>query len=51
LFTLHVTRRGRKGRHVVLFRMEDMKNNVIEVLRILHDAMDFARHLPLPDAE
>jgi len=46
LFTLHVARRGHKGRHVVLFRIENAKNNVIEVLRILHDSMDFARHLP-----
>jgi toxin ParE1/3/4 len=31
-----------KPRHLVLFRT---KNNVIEVARLLHDAMDFAQHV------
>jgi len=30
-----------KPRHLVLFRV---KRNVIEVARLLHDAMDFAQH-------
>lgn len=47
LFTLHVARSGRRGRHFVLFRAEaDSVNRQIEVLRILHDSMDLARHVP-----
>lgn len=47
LFTLHVARRGRKGRHFVMFRIgHDQGHEVIEVLRLLHDAMDLVRHLP-----
>jgi len=41
--TLHV---GRGGRHVVLFRVSSERNRTIDVLRILHDAMDLARHVP-----
>jgi len=55
LVTLHVARKGKKGRslgrHLVLFRVGlDQKQQAIEVLRILHDAMDLQRHLP-PDDE
>jgi len=40
-------RQGRKGRHIVLFRVgPDQDREAIEVLRILHDAMDLQRHLP-----
>lgn len=47
LFTLHVARRGRKGRHFVICRIGDAQGSeVIEVLRLLHDAMDLPRHLP-----
>ncbi|MFM9968186.1 MAG: type II toxin-antitoxin system RelE/ParE family toxin [Burkholderiales bacterium] len=50
LFTLHVARKGRKGRHFVMFRVaSDPDQNVIEILRILHDAMDLPRHLPPAD--
>lgn len=50
LFTLHVAREGRKGRHFVLFRvMRDQGENTIEVLRLLHDAMDLPRHVPPVD--
>lgn len=42
--TLHVARQGRKGRHLLVFRVYD-QDYVIEVLRILHDSMDLARHL------
>jgi toxin ParE1/3/4 len=49
LFTLHVARNRRRGRHIVLFRVEEKpEQSVIVVLRVLHDAMDPARHLP-PD--
>ena len=42
--SLHVERKGRKGRHLVVFRTHD-EAKIIEVLRILHDSMDLARHL------
>ena len=42
--TLHVARHGRKGRHQLVFRAHDMAN-LIEILRVLHDSMDLARHL------
>jgi toxin ParE1/3/4 len=38
-----VAREGRRGRHFVLFRAGP--EQTIEVLRILHDAMDLSRHL------
>lgn len=43
--TLHIARKGRKGRHILLFRQNN-DAKVIEVLRILHESMDLARHLP-----
>ena len=47
LFTLHVARKGRRGRHFVLFRADaDPARREIDVLRILHDSMDLARHVP-----
>lgn len=46
LRALHVARGGRKGRHLVIFReLPAEEAAVIEVLRILHDAMDLPRHL------
>ena len=45
LFSLHVARKGRKGRHFVIFRIaRDGPGDVIEVLRLLHDSMDLQRH-------
>jgi len=51
LFTLHVARHGRKGRHFLLFCVghDDAGREVMEVLRVLHDAMDLPRHLPPVD--
>jgi toxin ParE1/3/4 len=47
LFTLHVARNGRRGRHFVLFRVDtDPVHRQIDVLRILHDSMDLTRHVP-----
>ena len=40
---LHVSRRGRHGRHFVVFRPSGKRR--IDVLRILHDSMDLARHM------
>jgi toxin ParE1/3/4 len=42
--TIHVARRGRKGRHFVAFSASE--GNIINVLRLLHDSMDLAKHLP-----
>ena len=39
---LHVARQGRTGRHLVVFR--EAQNQCIDVLRLLHDSMDLARH-------
>lgn len=47
VFTLHAARSGRKARHLVVCRIEsDGVGKIIQVLRILHDAMDVQRHLP-----
>ena len=46
LLTLHVARHGRKGSHFVMFRVADEPGRVLEVLRLLHETMDFPRHLP-----
>jgi toxin ParE1/3/4 len=46
MFTLHVARGGQRGRHLVLFGTTLGKHERhIEVLRILHDAMDLSRHV------
>jgi toxin ParE1/3/4 len=45
--TLHVARHGRKGRHFVMFRVgRHQDQDVIDVLRVLHDTMDLQRHMP-----
>lgn len=45
--TLHVARKGRKGRHFILFRVsQGGGQNFIDVLRLLHDSMELTRHLP-----
>ena len=44
LYSLHVTRQGRRGRHFVMFRIA-ASGDAIDVLRILHDSMDLPRHL------
>ena len=41
--TFHVARHGRKGRHFVVFKVAPQQT--IEVLRLLHDSMDLARHV------
>jgi toxin ParE1/3/4 len=47
VFMLHVARAGHMGRHFVLFRIGPGKHQRhIEVLRLLHDAMDLTRHVP-----
>jgi toxin ParE1/3/4 len=41
--TLHVARLGKNGRHFVVFRQTEDRG--IDVLRLLHDGMDLARHI------
>jgi toxin ParE1/3/4 len=41
--TLHVARQGRNGRHFLVFRVAG--DQCIDVLRLLHDSMDLARHI------
>jgi toxin ParE1/3/4 len=43
LRSLHVSRKGNRGRHIVFYR--ETKNNIIEVIRILHDAMDLESNI------
>jgi toxin ParE1/3/4 len=45
--TLHVARLGRKGRHLVVFRVSTAQ--AIDVLRLLHDSMDLSRHVSATD--
>jgi len=44
LKTLHVARKGKRGRHFIVF--DDSVDGQIQVLRILHDAMDIQSHVP-----
>lgn len=43
LRSYHVGRRGRPARHVVFYIVDGGK---VQIARVLHDAMDFAQHLP-----
>jgi toxin ParE1/3/4 len=45
IFTLHIARNRRKGRHFIVCRVHE-NDQRIEVLRILHDSMDLVRHIP-----
>ncbi len=40
--TLHVQRKGNKGRHLLVFK--EARNQTIEILRLLHDSMDLTHH-------
>jgi len=40
---------GRKGSHFVVFHAAT--KNTIDVLRVLHESMDLARHLPPEDLQ
>jgi toxin ParE1/3/4 len=42
--TLSVARRGRRGRHFLLYRPRE--GQIIEIVRILHMSMEIERHLP-----
>ena len=45
VFALHTARRGARSRHIILYRV--IEPGRLEILRILHDAMDLPRHLGL----
>jgi toxin ParE1/3/4 len=40
----HIKQPGRDARHIVFYRVN--LANVVEVVRLLHDSMDFDQHLP-----
>ena len=40
----HIGRRGRHARHLFFYRVGT--DGTIEIIRFLHDAMDFVRHFP-----
>jgi toxin ParE1/3/4 len=45
-FTLHTARTGRKARHIIVFRADPHRfEEGVQVVRILHDSMDMARHI------
>ena len=48
LFAMHVARRGRKGRHFAIFCISGgaFGGRGLDLVRILHDSMDLARHVP-----
>ena len=45
VWSLHIARTQRRGRHLLLYRVTG--ESTIEIVRILHDSMDIARHLPM----
>jgi len=46
IHVLHVARNGRHGRHFLIFQASSSSlRRRIDVLRVLHDAMDLSRHL------
>jgi toxin ParE1/3/4 len=47
--SLHVARIRRRARHLAFFRV--VGDRQIEIVRILHDGMDFRRHMPSNETE
>ena len=46
IYTLHVARKNRRGRHFIVFRVNHSSATpTIDILRILHETMDLVRHL------
>ncbi|HEU4410579.1 MAG TPA: type II toxin-antitoxin system RelE/ParE family toxin [Polyangiaceae bacterium] len=46
LFAYHIGQPGRPARHVLFYRVGADATDAVEIVRLLHDAMDFGRHLP-----
>lgn len=45
--SVHAARPGRRARHIILFRIGERPDMAgIYVVRVLHEAMDIAAHLP-----
>ncbi len=40
----HISQRGRRASHLFFYRLGS--DGMVEIIRFLHDSMDFARHLP-----
>jgi toxin ParE1/3/4 len=40
----HISQRGRAARHIIFYRIGT--TGTVEVVRLLHDAMDVEQHLP-----
>jgi toxin ParE1/3/4 len=43
ILAYHISQRGRPARHIVFYRIG--AGGAVEIVRLLHDAMDFERHL------
>jgi toxin ParE1/3/4 len=43
LRTLHMAKPGRRGRHLLVYKAAD---DLLTIIRILHDSMEVSRHLP-----
>jgi toxin ParE1/3/4 len=46
LYTLHLSRIRRRARHFIAFRFRNEERRVVDVFRVVHDAMDLARRVP-----
>jgi toxin ParE1/3/4 len=44
IFRYHLKQVGRNARHVLFYRIGT--SGTVEIVRLLHDSMDFERHLP-----
>jgi toxin ParE1/3/4 len=44
--TLHMRKRGRRGRHFLLY---SETGDEVKIQRVLHDSMELSRHLPRED--
>jgi len=44
--TLHMRKRGRRGRH---FLLHSETEDEVKIQRVLHDSMELSRHLPRDD--
>jgi len=44
VLSYHIKQPGRDARHLLFYRVT--ASGVVEVIRLLHDSMDFDRHLP-----
>lgn len=49
LYSIHAGGSSRRARHLILFNV--VNDVTIVVVRILHDGMDFRRHLPVDEAD